>query len=45
MAKVMIRADFDDTIAARQVEQVVASIEAQVSKDFPIVARGYVRPS
>ncbi|MEP7222458.1 MAG: cation diffusion facilitator family transporter [Novosphingobium sp.] len=44
MVTVIISADFDDTITARQVERIVASIEAQVAKDFPIVARVYVRP-
>jgi cation diffusion facilitator family transporter len=44
MVTVIISADFDDNITARQVERIVASIEAQVSEDFPIVARVYVRP-
>ncbi len=44
MVTVIISADFDDTLTARQVERIVASIETQVSQYFPIVARVYVRP-
>ena len=40
----VISADFDDTITAREVEQTVRDIEAEVARLFPIVARVYVRP-
>ena len=44
MVTVIISADFDDSISARAVEGIVADIERQVSENFPIVARVYVRP-
>ena len=44
MVTVIISADFDDTISARAVEQIVADIERQVAEAFPIVARVFVRP-
>ena len=40
----VISADFDDTITARDVEQTVRDIEAEVARLFPIIARVYVRP-
>ncbi len=44
MVTVIISADFDDTITARQVEQAVAAIETRIGRDFPITARVFVRP-
>lgn len=44
MVVAIISADFDDTISARAVEQTVASIEREVSKQFPVVTRVYIRP-
>ena len=44
MVTVIISADFDDAITARQVETAVAQIEAQIGRDFPITARVFVRP-
>lgn len=44
MVTVIITADFDDTITARDVERIVADIERQVAESFPIVARVFVRP-
>ena len=41
---VIISADFEDTITARDVERIVLAIETQVAAQFPIVARVYVRP-
>lgn len=40
----VISADFDDKITARDVEQTVRDIEAEVARLFPIIARVYVRP-
>ena len=45
MVTVIISADFNDSISARQVEAAVAQIEAQIGRDFPIAARVFVRPS
>jgi divalent metal cation (Fe/Co/Zn/Cd) transporter len=44
MVVAIISADFDDAISARDVEQTVASIEREVSMQFPVVARVYIRP-
>lgn len=44
MVTVMISADFQDTISARAVEGIVARIEAEVARDFPIVTRVFVQP-
>jgi cation diffusion facilitator family transporter len=44
MVTVIISADFDDAISAREVERIVRDIELQVAAQFPIVARVYVRP-
>ena len=44
MVTVIISADFDDAISAREVENIVRDIELQVAVQFPIVARVYVRP-
>jgi len=44
MVVAIISADFDDAISARAVEQTVASIEREVSKQFPVVTRVYIRP-
>ena len=40
----VITADFDDLITARDVEQTVRDIEAEVARLFPVVTRVYVRP-
>ena len=40
----VITADFDDAISARDVEQTVRDIEAEVARLFPVVTRVYVRP-
>lgn len=45
MVTCIISADFDDDISARAVEKIVATIEAEVARLYPIVARVYVRPS
>ncbi|MCW1383866.1 cation diffusion facilitator family transporter [Novosphingobium sp. KCTC 2891] len=44
MVTVIISADFEDAITARDVERVVLAIEREVATTFPIVARVYVRP-
>ena len=44
MVVAIISADFDDAISARAVEQTVASIEREISKQFPVVTRVYIRP-
>ena len=44
MVVAVIGADFDDHITARDVERAVLDIEAAVAREFPIVARVYVRP-
>lgn len=44
MVTAIVTADFDDTISARDVERIVADIEADVARTHPIVARVYVRP-
>ena len=44
MVTVIISADFDDAISARQVETIIADIERQIGENFPIVARVFVRP-
>lgn len=44
MVTCIISADFDDDISARAVEKIVATIEAEVARLYPIVARVYVRP-
>jgi cation diffusion facilitator family transporter len=44
MVTAMISADFDDTISARAVEQIVAAIEREVGGLFPIVTRVFVQP-
>lgn len=43
MVTVIISADFDDTITARDVERTVRNIEMQVAERYPVVARVYVR--
>lgn len=40
----IISADFDDAISARQVEQIVATIEREVGEAFPVVTRVFVEP-
>ena len=40
----VISADFEDSISAREVEIIVRDIEAAVDRQFPTVARVYVRP-
>jgi hypothetical protein len=44
MVTVIISADFEDAITARDVERIVLDIETQVAELFPVVARVYVRP-
>jgi len=44
MVTVIISADFDDTMTARDVERIVLAIETEVAASFPLVARVYVRP-
>ena len=44
MVTVIISADFEDAITARDVERIVLAIEREVAASFPIVARVYVRP-
>lgn len=44
MVVAVIGADFEDTISARDVEQTVRDIELAVARQFPVVARVYVRP-
>jgi cation diffusion facilitator family transporter len=44
MVTVIISADFEDTITARDVERIVLAIEREVALRFPVVARVYVRP-
>lgn len=44
MVVAIIGADFEDTITARDVEQTVRDIEAAVARQFPVIARVYVRP-
>jgi hypothetical protein len=36
--------DFDDGISAREVEDIVAAIEAEAFTQWPLVKRLYVRP-
>lgn len=40
----MVSADFDDGITARDVEDIVAAIEAEACQKWPLVKRLYVRP-
>lgn len=44
MVTVIISADFEDAMLARDVERIVLEIEREVAQSFPIVARVYVRP-
>ncbi len=44
MVVAVINADFDDTISARAVEQIVYDIEQAVAHHFAVVTRVYVRP-
>jgi cation diffusion facilitator family transporter len=44
MVLVVISADFEDTISARDVEQTVADIERKIAMQFPVVTRIYIRP-
>ena len=44
MVTVIISADFDNAITARDVERTVRNIERQVAERYPVVARVYVRP-
>jgi cation diffusion facilitator family transporter len=44
MVVAIISADFADAISARDVEQTVASIEREISHQFPVVTRVYIRP-
>jgi cation diffusion facilitator family transporter len=40
----MLSVDFDDAISAREVEQMVREIEAEVAQRYPLVTRLYIRP-
>ena len=40
----MMSVDFDDGISAREVEQIVAAIEEEARREWPLVRRLYVRP-
>jgi cation diffusion facilitator family transporter len=40
----MLSVDFDDAISAREVEQMVGEIEAEVAQRYPLVTRLYIRP-
>ncbi|MEO6248786.1 MAG: cation diffusion facilitator family transporter [Sphingomicrobium sp.] len=40
----MLSVDFDDQLTARQVEDIVAAIEAEVCRRWPLVRRLYIRP-
>jgi hypothetical protein len=40
----MLSVDFDDAIGAREVEQMVGEIEAEVAQRYPLVTRLYIRP-
>jgi divalent metal cation (Fe/Co/Zn/Cd) transporter len=44
MVTVIISADFEDAILAREVERIVCQIETEIAARFPVVARVYVRP-
>ena len=44
MVTAIISADFDDHISARAVEGIVAAIERDVGREFPIVTRVFVQP-
>jgi cation diffusion facilitator family transporter len=44
MVVVIVSADFEDAITARDVEKTVARIEAEIAEKFPVVTRVYVRP-
>lgn len=44
MVTVIISADFDDTLLARDVERIVKEIEDGIAASYPIVARVFVRP-
>ncbi|MEO7787664.1 MAG: cation diffusion facilitator family transporter [Sphingomicrobium sp.] len=40
----MLSVDFDDQLTARQVEDIVAAIEAEACRQWPLVRRLYIRP-
>lgn len=40
----MLSVDFDDQLTARQVEDIVAAIEAEACRRWPLVKRLYIRP-
>lgn len=40
----MVSVDFDDALTARDVEDIVAAIEAEACKRWPLVKRLYIRP-
>lgn len=40
----MVSVDFDDSLTARQVEEIVATIEAEACAQWPLVKRLYIRP-
>jgi len=44
MVVVIVSADFEDSITARDVETTVAEIEAEIARKFPVVTRVYIRP-
>jgi cation diffusion facilitator family transporter len=44
MVVVIVSADFEDTITARDVERTVDAIEREIAEKFPVVTRVYIRP-
>lgn len=44
MVTAIISADFDDTISARAVEDIIAAIRREVADTFPVVTRLFVEP-
>ena len=44
MVIAVISADFEDTMPASRVEDIVADIERSISESYPVVTRVYVRP-
>lgn len=44
MVTAIISADFDDTISARAVEDIVAAIQREVAARFPLVTRLFIEP-
>lgn len=44
MVTAIISADFDDSISARRVEDVILAIQREVSRRFPVVTRLFIEP-